>query len=291
MKIFRYWLWIIVLPAFLLKGCIPDDELSKPVKVDLFLQTDENTSGSNYIFIHNIYIAVDEISFYGIRQEGSDIFFQSQPSAESGNYMLNPASNMQLASFDMPQGVYNQMKWELRTHNLPAGFVSDPYTDLFLSPLGGSQNFGMIITADFFEEPDDEPVKVIMGVEPNNVSSFLTTTSNGQTPELQSSQVFRVDLLIKFYQAFTSIEPDAWDDAYIREYEFDDDDNDNDDDDDDDNDDDDNGDDDDSYDDDNDSDDSDEDEIDYMIITSTENQVLYERILFRIESNLSSTIE
>ncbi len=278
MNFFRYWLWIIVLLAFSLKGCIPDDELSKPVVVDLFLQTDGNTSGSNHILIHNVYFAFNSISFYGIRQEGSDIFFQSEPSVESGSYMLNPASNMQLASFDIPQGVYNQMKWELLTRNLPPGFVNEPFTELFLSPFGGSQNFGMIITAEFREEPDDEPVNVILGVESNNIFSFFTTTANEQTPELQSPRSFRVDLLINFYQALTSIEPEAWDDAYIREYEFDDDD-DNDD-----NDDNDDG-------DDNNSDDSDEDEIDYMIITSSENQVLYERILFRIESNLTSTIE
>ena len=289
---YTFGLPAVLLILFLFNGCMPDDELSAPVNVNAHLEMGTNTPGINYVDFHNIAIAVQQIKFYGIREEGSDIFFNSQPSVPFGIYAIKknqPAT--QIDAFDVPQGVYNQMRWEIQTREIDDDYYED-FFDEELDEYVDVDDFGIIIEG-VYTMLDGTQILLFIAIDPTEILLMETFDTGGNNQlSLISGKTYNVRLEINPYIAIQNIERSLLE---LAATDDDDDDDDGDDEGDDESDDD--GDDDGDGDDNGDDDDDDnknnnlKNDIRYIEISSDENEDLYERILFRLKNTVRAIIE
>ncbi len=278
----------------LFNGCMPDDELSAPVNVNLHMAMGANTPGISYLDFHNTAIAVQQIKFYGVREEGSDIFFDSQPTVPFGIYAIGKNQAVTaIDAFDIPQGVYNQMRWEIQTREIDDDYYEE-YFDEELDEYVDVDDFGIIIEGKY-TRLDGSEILLFIAIDRTEMLLMETSDTGGNSQlSLLSGKNYNVQLEINPYVAIENIE------RYLLELAATNDDDDDDDDDGDDDGGDDDGGDDDNSDDDNSDDDNDDDndgnnniknDIEYIEISSDENEDLYERILFRLKNTVRAIIE
>jgi len=276
-KIYRC-LIISILTLFFTQACdvIPDDDLSRPVAIDLHVGWENNNTGVSYIGFPKLMINISRINFYGTRQEGSDIFFDATPLAPNDNIVLVQGNNsLKIESFDLPQGIYTQLKWELTSGVLERGFLLDEYGFDYEDIIDEISGKGMVLSGSYQRQSGEQNL-LFIAIDNNDLYSFFTNHLNDGNSTIQSPNNYIFSLFFNPYKAIESIERSVWEDAETDDLDFDDGDDDNDDDD----------------------DkkfgilnDDDDDEIDYILISSDNNSDLYERILFRLKNNLTSNIE
>jgi hypothetical protein len=230
---------------------MPDDELSTPVNVNLHLEMGTNTPAINYVDFHNIAIAVQQIKFYGIREEGSDIFFNSQPNVPFGIYSIRknqPAP--QIDAFDLPQGVYNQMRWEIQTREIDDDYYED-YFDEELDEFIDVDDFGIIIEGTY-TKLDGTQILLFIAIDPSEMLLMETFDTGGNNQlSLLAGKTYNIRLEINPYIAIQNIERSLLENAESDE----------------------------------------EDDVQYIEISSDENEDLYERILFRLKNTVRAIIE
>ncbi len=235
----------------LLSGCIPDDELSTPVTVNLNLVMGTNLPGINHVEFYNTVIAVQQIKFYGIREEGSDIFFSSQPTVPFGIYAIKknqPASKIDV--FDIPQGVYNQMRWEIKTKEIDDDYYED-YFDDKLEEYIDVDDFGIVIEGKY-KRLNGSEILLFIAIDPTEILLMETFNTGGNNQlSLISGKTYNLILEINPYIAIQNIERILLENADADE----------------------------------------EDDIEYIEISSDENEDLYERILFRLKNTVKAIIE
>ncbi|TVQ85793.1 MAG: hypothetical protein EA393_13290 [Bacteroidetes bacterium] len=241
----------LLMILLLFNGCMPDDELSAPVNVNLYVVMGTNTPGINYVDFHNIAIAVQQIKFYGVRQEGSDIFFNSQPNAPYGIYAIRKDQSPPLINaFDIPQGVYNQMRWEIQTREIDDDYYED-YFDEELDEFIDVDDFGIIIEGKY-TKLDGTQILLFIAIDPIEILLMETFDTGGNNQlSLLSGQSYNVRLEINPYVAIENIERSLLENAETDE----------------------------------------EDDIYFIEISSDENEDLYERILFRLKNTVRAIIE
>ncbi len=241
----------ILLILLLFNGCMPDDELSAPVDVNLHLAMGTNTPGINYVEFYNIAIAVKQIKFYGIREEGSDIFFNSQPGVPFGIFAIRknqPAPKID--AFNIPQGSYNQMRWEIQTREIDDDYYED-YFDEDLDEFIDVDDFGIIIEGRY-KRLNGSEILLFIAIDPTEILLMETfdTAGNNQL-SLLSGRTYNIRLEINPYVAIQNIERSLLENAETDE----------------------------------------EDDIEFIEISSDENEDLYERILFRLKNTVKAIIE
>ncbi len=265
---------VSILALFLMQACviIPDDDLSKPVEVDLHVGWENNNTGISYIGFSKLLININRVNFYGTRQEGSDIFFDATPPAPNNNIVLASGDNsVRIESFDLPQGIYTQLKWELTTGVVERGFLLDEFGLAYTDIVDEIPGKGMILSG-FYQRQNGEQNLVFIAIDNNDLYSFFSSHLGDGSSAVLSPNNYLFSLFFKPYTAIETIERSAWENADTDELEFDDDD------------------------DDDDKkfgilDDDEDDKIEYILISSDNNSDLYERILFRLKNNLISIIE
>jgi hypothetical protein len=237
---------------------------------------------------------VQQIKFYGVREEGSDIFFDSQPTVPFGIYAIGKNQAVTaIDAFDIPQGVYNQMRWEIQTREIDDDYYEE-YFDEELDEYVDVDDFGIIIEGKY-TRLDGSEILLFIAIDRTEMLLMETSDTGGNSQlSLLSGKNYNVQLEINPYVAIENIE------RYLLELAATNDDDDDDDDDGDDDGGDDDGGDDDNSDDDNSDDDNDDDndgnnniknDIEYIEISSDENEDLYERILFRLKNTVRAIIE
>jgi hypothetical protein len=272
-KLYR-WLIVSVLSLFFIQACvvIPDDDLSKPVEVDLHVGWESNNTAASYMEFSKLMTNISRINFYGTRQEGSDIFFDATPSSAGDNIVLIPGtSSLRVESFDLPQGIYTQLKWELTTGIIERGFLLDElgfeYDDI-IDELTGK---GMVLSGSY-QRLSGVQTLIFLAIDNNDLYSFFSKHLNDETSAIQSPNNYLFSLVFNPYTAIETIDRSAWENADTDDVDFDD-----------------------GEDDDDKKfgvlEDDDDDEIEYILISSDNNSDLYERILFRFKNNLISNIE
>ncbi len=251
MRKFTFGLLGGLLILTLFNGCLPDDELSIPVNVNLHLAMGTNTPGISYVDFHNAVIAVQQINFYGIREEGSEIFFNSRPDVPFGIYAIRinqPAPRID--AFDIPQGVYNQMRWEMQTREIDDDFYED-YFDEDLDEFIDVDDFGVIIEGKYTRE-NGSKILLFIAIDPKEVLMMDTYDAAGNNQlTLLSGKTYKVSLEINPYLAIENIERFLLEHAETDE----------------------------------------EDDIEFIEISSDENEDLYERILFRLKNTIKAVVE
>ena len=241
----------VLLMLLLFNGCMADDELSAPVNVNLHLEMGSNTPGISYVDFHNIAIAVRQIKFYGIREVGSDIFFNSQPNAPYGIYVIRKDQSPPLINaFDIPQGVYNQMRWEIQTREIDDDYYED-YFDEELDEYIDIDDFGIIIEGKYTRHNGSE-ILLFIAIDPEEILLMETYDSGGNNQlSLLAGKTYRVRLELNPYIAIQNIERSLLENAETDE----------------------------------------ENDVEYIEISSDENEDLYERILFRMKNTVKAIIE
>jgi hypothetical protein len=70
------------------------DDLSKPVRVHFEVSFVQDNDPLPYLTFRFIIVDAEQISFYGIRQEGNDVLFNTRPGDSFGMHMLSPSQNI-----------------------------------------------------------------------------------------------------------------------------------------------------------------------------------------------------
>jgi hypothetical protein len=97
-----------------ISGCIEKDELTLPVKVDLMIGISENSSKDEYLTFTGGKIGVKRIQFEGKREAGGDVFFETDPKMNLPPLTFNTSAQpVVISDFDIPQGIFNYMKWDI----------------------------------------------------------------------------------------------------------------------------------------------------------------------------------
>ena len=111
-------------------SCTEKDELTLPVNVDFMISISDNSSGDEYLSFTGGVIGVQKIGFEGKRDAGEDIFFETDPKMNLpqltfGTY-AQPAS---ISDFDIPQGIFNYMKWDINLKKIVIDELNDDDDD------------------------------------------------------------------------------------------------------------------------------------------------------------------
>lgn len=238
----RYPLIIVAfLFSFLVSACV-DADLNKPVKVDVEFYLEQNPLTINYLTFNKAIIAFDKVRFYGVRDVGNDVVFSSRPGFPFGTFIIPEMQNTSyITYFDIPQGVYNLMRWDIELMEIDDDIYDDEYID--------SDDFGLIFEGTY-TRLSGETILLFIAVDPA-LLSFETVNAIGNNSIVLDSQMdYTVTIELNPYLAMQGIARNLLEQA---ETDF-------------------------------------EDEVEFLEISSDENEDLYSLVLFRLEKTFKAVI-
>src|SRR5512142_1233454 len=98
----------------LIAGCTKKDELTLPVRVYLkigIVSGGSASTGPEYLDFNECQIGIQGIGYEGKREAVGDVYFETDPKVDLKTItFLEPVI---VTEFDIPQGVYNYMKWDI----------------------------------------------------------------------------------------------------------------------------------------------------------------------------------
>lgn len=165
------------------------DDLSKPVRVHFELNFVQDNVPLAYLTFQNIVVNAKQISFSGIRQEGNDVLFNTRPGESLGLHILTPQQNSSyITYFDLPQGVYQQMRWDLELGEIDEDIYPDDYID--------SDDFGFIIEG-IYTRQDGSSVLLFIALEEEEVVRIESVNQQGEVPiPILTDNIYTVSLEI-----------------------------------------------------------------------------------------------
>ena len=150
------------------------DDLSKPVRVHFELSFVQDDAPLDYLAFRNIVVDVEQISFNGIRQEGNDVLFNTRPGDTFGMHILSPSqSSSYVTYFDLPQGIYQLMRWEIELGEIDEDMYPDDYID--------SDDFGFIIEGTYTRQ-DGTSVLLFIAIDEEELIRVESINNEGETP-------------------------------------------------------------------------------------------------------------
>jgi len=238
---YKYFLVCGIVLLFLVSSCI-DDDLNKPVRVDLEFLLEENPLTISYLNFTNAVVALDRVRFYGIREVGNDVLFTSRPGFSFGTFVIPAQQNTRYVTFfDVPQGVYNLIRWDAELTEINENVYDDEFVD--------SDDFGLIFEGTY-TRLDGSSVLLFIAVDPA-VLSFGTINAAGNNDiSLESRKNYTVSFELNPYLAMQGISRNLLEQAETDS----------------------------------------EDDIEFIEISSDENEDLYELVLFRLEKTFKAVI-
>ena len=182
----RHMLLSMILLAIF--SCEPDD-LSKPVRVHFELSFVQENDPLPYMTFRYILVDAEQISFYGIRQEGNDVLFNTRPGDTFGMHILSPSqSSSYVTYFDLPQGIYQLMRWEIELGEIDEDIYPEDYID--------SADFGFIIEGTYTRQ-DGSSVLIYIAIEEEDLIRIESINNEGETPiPILINNVYTVSLQI-----------------------------------------------------------------------------------------------
>jgi len=94
-------------------GCVKKDDFTLPVKVSLKIGISPDRSFySDYLYFTGCQVGIQRIEFEGKRETGGNVHFVTDPemNLQTLSFTEQPAI---ISTFDIPQGVYYNMLWEI----------------------------------------------------------------------------------------------------------------------------------------------------------------------------------
>jgi len=167
MKLFKVRLAGLIL-LVLISGCSKKDDLTLPVKVYFKIGVAQNSSyNAEYFVFNECEIGIQSIRFEGKREAGGDIYFETD--SKMNLQPITFLQPVQVSVFDIPQGIYYYMKWDLTMKCInPEGLTdgrdeSDPCIGItvsgnYMTTYGGSIPFVLAIDeAEQFDVSASDP--------------------------------------------------------------------------------------------------------------------------------------
>jgi hypothetical protein len=190
-------------------GCEPDD-LSKPVRVHFELKWVEEVQHLPFLTFQNIVVDVKKISFHGIRQEGNDVLFNTRPGDSFGMHILTPSQNTSyLTYFDIQQGVYQLMRWEIELGEID----DDVYPDDFID----SDDFGFIIEGKY-TRLNGRTLPLFIAIEEEEIIRMESLSQTGEVPiPILARNVYTVSLEINPHAIMRGIPRSLLEQAEVNE--------------------------------------------------------------------------
>jgi hypothetical protein len=117
------------------------DELTRPGKI--YLRIGIRGTGNEYLMFGG-QIGIQRIRFEGRREAGEDFFFETDPkmNLQSLEFGIEP---VYISNFDIPQGVYTYMKWDIDLKKIAPGELFLLYDLDSLKPglfISGNYDYG-----------------------------------------------------------------------------------------------------------------------------------------------------
>jgi hypothetical protein len=238
---YKYLLVTGLALLFLMLSCI-DDDLNKPVRIDLEFSFEENPLTIPYLTFTNAVISLERVRFYGIRDVGNDVFFSSNPGLSFGTFVIPAWQNTSFVTyFDLPQGVYNIIRWEAQLDEIDDDVYENEFVD--------SDDFGLIFEGTY-TRLDGSTVLLFIAVDPATFSFETTDAFGNSLISFDSRNNYTVSFELNPYLAMQGISRNL-----IEQAETD-----------------------------------SEDDIEYIEISSDENEDLYDLVLFRLEKTFKAVI-
>jgi hypothetical protein len=192
---------VILILMLGLTGCSKKDELTLPVRVYFKIGISQSNSLSNeYLNFSECQIGIRRIRFEGKREAGGDVFFETDPAMnlQTLSFTEQPAI---ISIFDIPQGIYNIMKWDISLKCIDTEGLIDDRDESYPC-------IGIIITGNY-KSLDGAVIPFIFAIDRPELFSVMSFDPSGN-----SSIVLSVD---KEYEAVVYFAPEKAFSAISRE--------------------------------------------------------------------------
>ncbi|MBW6497990.1 MAG: hypothetical protein K0B09_06365 [Bacteroidales bacterium] len=238
---YKYLIVSGIVLLFFISSCIEDD-LNKPVRVDVEFLLEENPLTITYLDFTNAVVALDMVRFYGIRQVGNDVFFTSRPGFSFGTFVIPAHQNSRnVTYFDVPQGIYSMIRWDAELTEINENVYDDELVD--------SDDFGLIFEGTY-TRLDGSSVLLFIAVDPSVLSFETLNAAGNNVISLESKNKYTVSFELNPYLAMQGISRSLLEQAETDS----------------------------------------EDDIEFIEISSDENEELFELVLFRLEKTFKAVI-
>jgi hypothetical protein len=192
-----------------LTGCSKKDDLTLPVKVYFKIGIPENIYSDPYLSFSEGHIGIQRIRFEGKRDAGGDVFFETDPKMNIQTLEFGTGENPGISDFDIPQGIYNYMKWDIDLKRIVTdGLLDDNAID--------SLSIGLVISG-IYKYLDGESIPVIIAIDDTEQFSVRSDDSGGNSQIVLSVDkvYYEAILLLAPDYAFNSISRESLEDADI----------------------------------------------------------------------------
>lgn len=203
----------LILSLSTLFGC-DKDELTHPVKVNFSINIDQATNTQSYLTLSKSVFCVGTISFIGLRQQGGDVHFDTKPGVTHGTIIINVGQPEKYVTyFDLPQGVYNYMGWDLSLSEIDDDIFEDENID--------SDDFGMVIIGSY-TKINGEVLPIYFAISPEEKFSCETTNSDNTTPvSIVKDKTYNMLVEMNPAEAIEGISRDYFEQAIVENEEDD----------------------------------------------------------------------
>ena len=202
----------IILLLFI-AGCIKEkDELTLPVRIHLRICfASETFSMDNYLSLDQAMIGIQRIQFEGKREAGEDVFFETDPNMNLPAFPIYKSGlKTKIYDFDLPQGVYNYMKWDITLKKTDIGINDDKTYSL---------SIGLFISGFFYYYPDpilwdNSIAPFIIAIDDTEQLSVRAYNQDGNSRiVLSRNKDYDAIIILSPFYAFSSISQQSLEEA------------------------------------------------------------------------------
>jgi len=195
----------------LIPGCVKKDELTRPTRIRLTIKIIKNDNAlGEYFGISWGYLGVRRIQFEGKREAGEDILFETDPEANLLPFEFefeSSANSTVISEFDIPQGIYNYMRWDLQLKSIQTSWpliVAD------------SASTGLVISG-YYEYLNERQIPFCLYIDDKEQFRLMSFTSDGNSTSIviSESKVYEALLSLDLWYAFRSISRESFEKAEI----------------------------------------------------------------------------
>jgi hypothetical protein len=218
MGFYKMKLMSIALIMFI-AGCREKDELTLPVSVHLMIGiSQDNSLNTEYLGFTECEIGINRIWFEGLREAGPAVYFQTDPKINLPTItFFQPVI---VSSYDIPQGVYNYMKWDITMYCIENERIFNietrgwDWNDF-------EENYYCCKAIDIYgsyKSLDGSVIPFIFGIDATEMLSVKAFDPDGNsTIVLSVNKEYDATLLFNPQEAFSSISRESFEKAEISD--------------------------------------------------------------------------
>jgi hypothetical protein len=209
----------IILILFISGCAIQKDELTLPVSVHLKVGiSQDNSLDTEYLNITECQIGIESFWFEGRREAGTAIYFQTDPKLNLP--IITCFEPVIISHFDIPQGVYNYMKWCIYLKSIENKIISDIETAGWgpFDWMDKSYSMNGIIISGYYESMDGSEIPFMLGISAAEFLSVEAFYPDGKsTFVLSVNNEYEATLLFSPEDIFRSISRESFEEAEISD--------------------------------------------------------------------------